>query len=267
VQTEEKKYEFRRVFTDSRERLCASHIVFDINNNSEDASGKDTIVLVTDKRSASVSGLYHPPERTYKNAADTLFEACLPHTVVRIQCGDIRPPWRRRATSSNPPTGVLIDDIIGACSEGTIYTFSILSEPARHMLRFLQNLVEEKKKREPANQYTVVKQRTGDIMDVLMNGAEGAQDADIRVLEVDPKHREQGLAGPRHKHVDGDLLVRWRNKSGNLRELVQESTERGVSVLFEEFATVLLPTRVDGEDVAMVERVTEWLDEVLMPVL
>lgn len=259
-------YEFRRVFTDSRERLCASHLVVDLPNpnptvNFEDTSQKDTIVLVTDKRSASLLALYQPAIRTLKNAAPTLFEASLPHTVVRIQRGDIRPPWRRPATSSARPTGVVVDDIIGACSEGTIYSFSILSESARHLLRLLQNLIEEKGKRDPRNQFTVVKHRGGDIKDILMHGAEGVQEENIRVLEVDPRRR--GEAVKRMGHVDGDLLTRWRDEGGDLKSLVRDGTEQGVGVLFEDFAREILR---DKEGDLMVT-VGAWLDEVLMPIL
>jgi hypothetical protein len=232
-------------------------LVVDINKNN---AIQDTIVLVNDKKSSSITGLYHAPERTHKNAAYTVFEACLPRTVIRIQQGDIRPPWRRPSNSSKFPTGVLIDDIIGACSDGTIYTFSILSEPARHMLRFLQNLIEEKEKRDPAKHDTLINHRNAGISDVLMNGLEGNQVEKIRALDVEPRQNERGQGGPRHKHIDGDLLLRWLSVDGDIEALLKEGTEGNVATLAGEFAEALWGS--DG-----LGRVKEWLGEVFMPVL
>jgi hypothetical protein len=251
------KYEFQRVFTDSRERSCSAHLILDIKNNN---ATQDTIVLVNDKKSSSITGIYHAPDHTHKNAAATVFEACLPRTVIRIEQGNIRPPWRRPATSSKSPTGILNDETIGACSDGTIYTFAILSEPARHMLRFLQNIIEEKELRDPAKQDTPVNHRSTGIFDVLMNGAQGNQVEKIRALDVDPRQKERGQGGPRHKHVDGDLLQRWLDSDGDLERLLKEGTEGNVLVLEEEFASALW----GGEGLG---KAREWLDEVFMPVL
>jgi hypothetical protein len=271
---EENKYEFQKVFADSRERKCASHLVLDTLGGDQSSQSTSTIALITDKSSSSVSGLYHPSESTYKDAADTVFEACLPHAVVRLQRGDIRPPWRRPAFSSKLSPGIITDDIIGACSEGTIYTFSILAEPARHLLRFLQNVIEEKQKRDPSLRHSYVSSGSGDIRNILMNGLEGVQDSEIRVRDVDPRHHERNEGGPRHKHVDGDLIVRWRDEDGNLISLVHEGAEKGVAALLLEFAKLLGLVSDDmnegggnGEEAEVVVSVKRWLDEVLMPVL
>lgn len=155
--------------------------------------------------------------------------------------------------------GVLNDDIIGACSDGTIYTFSILSESARHLLRFIQNLVEEKEKRNPANQVS------GGIANVLMNGAEGNQDGNIRALDVDPRVKERSQAGPKHKAIDGDLVHRWLQVDGNLEALLREGTEGNVSRIFVEFAKALWSDQSGYEE--GLEKTKEWLVEVFMPVL
>ncbi|KAH7084461.1 mono-functional DNA-alkylating methyl methanesulfonate N-term-domain-containing protein [Paraphoma chrysanthemicola] len=261
----EGKYEFKRVFTDSRERRCASHLLCDVTVPHEEGLAQAAVVLVTDKTASSLTGLYHPPERTYKNAAETVFEACLPHTVVRIQQGNIRPPWRRTKCSANTRgNGVLVDDIIGSCSDGTIYTFSILGEPARHLLRFFQNLIEEKEKRDPANQYTSIHARNNAIFDVLQNGAEGNQDDKIRAMDVDPRERERGQAGPRHKHIDGDLVGRWLRESGDVEALLKEGTEDNVLRLYADFAKALWGDEVTSHDQA-VAKTKEWLGEVFMP--
>ncbi|KAF1850425.1 uncharacterized protein K460DRAFT_273269 [Cucurbitaria berberidis CBS 394.84] len=267
----EGRFEFEQVFTDSRERSCTHHLVMDLSRPDEADQNKDNIVLLTDKKSASICGLYHPPDRTYRNDSATVFEACLPRTVVRLQRGDIRPPWRRSELSRTG--GILSDDIIGACSDGTIYTFSILSQPARHLLRLLQNLIEAKEARDPAYQHTLIKPRSGNIFDVLMNGAEGIQDAKITARSVDPRHQERGPAAPRNKHVDGDMLLRWMDEGGELEELVSRETEKDVEVLFAELALGVDSNWGAGKEAdladtgALVTAVKVWLGEVFMPLL
>jgi len=265
---QEDRYQFEQHFTDSRERSCTQHAVIDIIPEAENTRTADRLVLVTDKTSSSITALRQPHERTYKNASETLFEAVLPHTVIRLQRGDIRPPWRK-PTHANTVPGVLTDDIIGACSDGTIYTFSILSQPARRLLRLIQNLIQAKQARDPAHHFTpVAGPQSGHIFDLLINGAGGAQDGKIRARDVDPAYEEGGLAGPRHKHVDGDLLVRWREEGGRLESLLFDGglVEKDVVGLFVEYGG-----RVDGFEAVgadkMVVAVERWFGDVLMPML
>ncbi|KAF1912830.1 mono-functional DNA-alkylating methyl methanesulfonate N-term-domain-containing protein [Ampelomyces quisqualis] len=262
------KTEFKRIFTDSRERSCSTHLVLGIDTPNFSPPQQDTLVLVNDKNTASITALFHAPQRTHKNAAHTLFEAHLPRTVIRLQQGDIRPPWRRPIAGS--PTGIINDEIIGACSDGTMYTFSILSEPARHMLRLVQNLITEKDKRNPEMQHTPISsRRTGNaITDILMHGAEGNQDERIRALDVDPRQKERGQAGARFKHIDGDLVGRWLVEDGDVMQLVSEGTESNVGSLFGEFAVEMWGLDgTGGDEELVVQRVREWLREVFMAVL
>lgn len=248
--------------------------MLDLPAVARDDRKEHKLVLLADKGSSSIAALRHPAERSYRNAADTVFEANLPHSVVRLQRGNIRPPWRR-PTHSKSIAGVLADDVIGACTDGTIYTFSVLSLPARHFLRFLQNLIEAKQRRDPAYQHTTVRPRSGQIFDILMNGADGSQDGKIRARDVDPQYQERGQAGPRHKHIDGDLLSRWVDEGGSLENLVLagKDTERDVEALFTELAlrvdakwavrTSLGPVRAGN----VLKSVRAWMSDVLMPVL
>ncbi len=279
VPASEGRFEFVQVFTDSRERSCTHHLVLDLPKESQDEGQTDRIVLFTDKKSASLTGLYQPPERTYKNAADTVFEACLPRTVIRLQQGDIRPPWRRSARSSKI-IGVVTDDIVGACSDGTLYNFSILSNPALHLLRLVQNLILAKRARDPALQDTLIKQkqRRSDIFDVLMSGAEETttttsedDDDKITARSVDPRMHEHGAAGPRRKHVDGDVIVRWMDDGADLESLVCKGTEEHVQTLFavlmKEVDSKWVVVSGDMEVELMLEMVRRWIFEVLRPVL
>jgi hypothetical protein len=233
------------------------------------------VVLVTDKTSGSVTGLHQPLVPTYSNSTATLFEACLPRTVVRLDRGDIRPPWRRPNTPSGKITGVLADDIIGACTDGTIYSFTVLSQQARYLLRLIQNLVEVKAIRNPRNRHCTINPHSGDILNMLVNNAEGNQDGAIRIRDVDPRHLEQPPnQGTSHKHIDGDMMKRWMDEDANVEELVWDDTDGEVWKLFKTFAS-----DVDGrwggrstghgrsENRGLCEHVKRWMGEVLMPVL
>ncbi|EUC35054.1 hypothetical protein COCCADRAFT_91798 [Bipolaris zeicola 26-R-13] len=259
-------------FSDSGVRNCSRHLVMDVPSVSDEK--RDRFVLVTDKKSSSVAALYHPPEHTYSNASETLFEACLPRAVVRIDRGDIRPPWRR-ANHSGKIAGVLADDVFGACTDGTIFAFSILSQSSRHLLRLVQNLIEVKTSRSAVHQHDKVKPRSGDIFRILMNDTPGAQHGDIMIRDVDPRHLERASQrGPRHKHVDGDLLKRWLSESdSDVQSLVCNGVDTEISKLFEELARDVCGEESDGkgkgmkEDREVFEQVKRWMWNVLMPLL
>lgn len=264
---------FKKIFEDSKNRNCSNHLVVDIptttspntattstttNTDSKVDPTTHTMVLVSDKSSASLSALYHSPQRTYKSAAPTLFEACLPRTVVRLQEGDVRPSWRRPIA---PLTGILKDGVVGACSDGTIYGFTILDENSRHLLKFLQTLIEEKAKRDPSARHTPVNPRTGAIADVLMNGAEGDQEPDslIHARTVDSRHQHHN--NPKAKHIDGDVLARWLEEDGDLEGLVGEGTEGQVRRVYKD----LVGEMWEGGRGA--GGVREWVGRVVMALL
>ncbi|KAF1838911.1 hypothetical protein BDW02DRAFT_620079 [Decorospora gaudefroyi] len=265
--------DFRQEFTDSRQRECTHHLVVAIPSphNTPDV---DKFVLVTDKKSSSISGLHQPPTQTHRNASATLFEAHLPgRTVIRLARGSIRPPWRCQPTRSSIP-GILTDDILGACTDGTIFAFSILSAPARHLLRLLQNLVQVKAARDPRHQHTTVRQqRSNDISRLLMNNAEGNQEGVVRRKDVDPAYLERAqMRGARHKHVDGDLIKRWLEAGEGLEALVRQDADEEVWKLFVELAVGVdgawgEGSAVENWEAVLCGRVRSWVEDVLMPVL
>jgi hypothetical protein len=245
--------------------------------NASDENHKDRFVLLTDKKSSSVVGLYHPPESTYNNASETLFEACLPRAVVRIDRGDIRPPWRR-ATPDGKVVGILADNIFGACTDGTIFALSILSQPARHLLRLTQNLIEIKRTRSILQQHDTVKVRSGDIFRILMNDTPVTPHGDLMIRDVDPRHWERASQrGPRHKHVDGDLLKQWLSEGGDLRSLVRDDVDAKIGRLFEELARdvcegwgiaeVMGKGKGKNVDEDVFDQVKRWMQDVFMPML
>ena len=274
---EDSTISIEQLFTDSRERSCTHHLTFHSNDLQEGSKfEQESLVLITDKKSATISGLYHSGEPTFRNSATTLFEASLPRTVIRLQRGDIRPPWRRpsRFTKRSDKTeGILADDIIGACSDGTIYAFSVLSEPARHVLRLLQNLIETEQAQSSANRFSIIRHRSGDIFDVLMNGADGAQATTVRARDVDPRHKERGPSAPRNNHIDGDLLSRFFESGGDIRKLLSVGVEQDVPALFMELGARLLSQEsyhfrngsANLKDILI--GMKGWLEEVLAPML
>ena len=267
-------FEFVREFSDSGMRNCARHLVIDLPNAKDNSSNR--FVLLTDKKSSSVTGLYQPPVMTYSNASPTLFEACLPRTVIRLDRGDIRPPWRRPNTAGQI-TGIIVDDIIGACTDGTVFSLSILSQPAGLLLRLLQNLIEIKANRSGAYKHDTINPRSGDIFNVLMSNTTGNQHGEILVRDVDPRHLGQSSKrGPKHKHVDGDLLKHWLHEGGDLEFLIRDNVDEEITGLFEELALDVEQrwgARHRGEGIdqhenrRLCEHVKRWMSEVLMPVL
>ncbi|KAF4301921.1 Cleavage/polyadenylation specificity factor A subunit [Botryosphaeria dothidea] len=100
------------------------------------------LVLVADK-AGSLTLLHLPRKRTHQTAAPTLLEASLPRSVMRLRRGLVRPTLQYHQNNAQGPStaaGVLVNDIIGAASDGTLFGFSLVDERAWRLLRFLQNL-------------------------------------------------------------------------------------------------------------------------------
>ncbi|KAF2004601.1 hypothetical protein P154DRAFT_426022 [Amniculicola lignicola CBS 123094] len=290
-------HSFAQVFTDSKQRNAAYHMVISLDNPvSQPSSDSEisqsapettttTMVLQTDK-TGSLVGLFHPPSRTFKSSATTLFEASLPKSVVRLARGNIRPPWRRpfspKSLTPSPTPGVLADDILGTSTDGTVYIFTLLKPSALKLLKLLQNLIDVKRNRDPAHQHSVIR-RSGVLNDVLMNGMGGEHYDVVRLRDVDPGEKMRGVGRARGWWVDGDVLGRFfGEEKGDLGALVEEETEERVRELFwglvrgnEEGVGVLGDSGeemdIDGEEKAVeqvwMERVKAWVDEVLMPIL
>jgi hypothetical protein len=83
-------------------------------------------------------------------------------------------------------------------------------------------------------------------------------------MDVDPRERQRGQGGPRHKHIDGDLVGRWLSESGDVAALLKDGTEENVGKLFAEFATALWGDEVNSFEEAVV-KTKDWLSEVFMP--
>ncbi|KAF2122395.1 mono-functional DNA-alkylating methyl methanesulfonate N-term-domain-containing protein [Lophiotrema nucula] len=288
---------FDQIFTDQRQRDCLYHMSISVEAPTSDPTASNrsllaepsawlpvvaNIVLLTDK-ACSVTGLYQPAVGTHKVASDTLFEASLPRSITRLQRGDIRPPWRRpcrggdNSLAPRTTTGILVDDIIGSCSDGTIYTISILSLKATRVLKLMQNLIEVRARRSHRELEHTTTVDTKDIRahsGIFGDSASAAPPVQITGREIDPRLHEKGRARPRNMHVDGDVLTRFFEScdgDDDWRNLWLENTDRSVHDLTQELVEDLLEQHdgvdMDGKSGSLMDRVKVWLDEVLMPVL
>lgn len=95
------------------------------------------ILLGADKH-GQVFGLEIPKIRKHSSASPPIFELRLPQSVTKFARGAIRAPWHKLITQVK---GVITDDVFGSTTDGTIYHFTILTNDARCLLKFLENLV------------------------------------------------------------------------------------------------------------------------------
>jgi hypothetical protein len=287
--------------SDSRVRQCAYHATVPVTLSSTQyrriGSGPSdvdmnmveenaTLVLVSDK-TCSLTGLFHPPDDCFERSdAHTLFEAHLPRSVTRIQRGDIRPPWRRSSHYPQSTPGIMVNDIIGTCSDGTVYNFSILSEFALKLLKLIQNLIELKEARKPGKKPSIVGMKDGlqksRFLNLLLNGGGASsssenQDTDIKIRDVDP---DEGPSAPKKNFVDGDVLMHFFDgdilarddeEDGSLFGLLTVDVDSDVYIRFVELAaSVGIDVSLHDGDGVMekaMRKVGEWMEDVLREVL
>lgn len=228
-----------RIFADSRSRNLTQHLTIAFRHPELDDECE--ISILADK-SCGVTGLMCPSTVTEKfdRNARTSFEAHLPRSITRLRRGNIRPPWRMPSdgVSGSKPPGVLADDIVASCSDGTVYGLTLLSEPALRILKMLQNLIKLQEARlnksciilrpESAKQDT----RFANILH-SSNHSPGSgpssslphpKDEVIQLSDVDPGEALRLV--PKQFHVDSDVLRRYfdGNVTGDkVRHLIRTS--------------------------------------------
>ncbi|KAF2137166.1 uncharacterized protein K452DRAFT_302199 [Aplosporella prunicola CBS 121167] len=258
---------FETFFTDRQARQASCHLPLTLphsatshnpaSNGTHDTtnptapSTPSTLVLVADK-SASITGLLQPATRTYQTAAPTIFEAALPRSVTRLRRparSTMKPPYRQAAVP-----GILVNDIVGSASDGTLFGFSILHERVWRLLRFLQGLCRAEDRRvmeaRPGSgrgpgvaqvllqhqqlQFRKARDASTDMdaMDVdgeddvrSSGGGGGGKSTTSLMREADPDRDAPGLRRKTAYHVDGDALARFlegRGGHARLRRLVGE---------------------------------------------
>lgn len=263
-------------------------------SQSQGASKLD-IVLGADKN-GQVFGIDIPRVRRHQSASTTVFELRLPQCVTKFASGAIRAPWHERAI---PVIGVLEDDTVGAATDGTIYHFTFLTNEARLLLKFLENLVRWNERQDQILE--AVKERESaraDDHDVYMANAEDGDDAlqwPGQDIIIDPEYIP-GEAGQRLRRdqygINGDLLLpllqrdeRVANAMNRLHVMLARS-EIWTRAIQERSATSshtgnekmrrwrkfeeLAEKNFTGEERPQngwMERCTSWLEEILRPVL
>ena len=148
-----------QIFSDNVQRTGISHLLLELEKSSggtdkgQPANGPSFTTATQSQRAAQdskfdvllgadkngqVFGLDVPKTRRNQSAAPTIFELRLPQSITKFVRGSIRAPWHER---EHAVCGVVADNIIGATTNGTVYHFTVLTNKARCLLKFLENLV------------------------------------------------------------------------------------------------------------------------------
>ncbi|KIW02685.1 uncharacterized protein PV09_06122 [Verruconis gallopava] len=298
----EEKFELVELLTDDVSRQGITHTVLDIQwrsveptasfpTTSQSQREKDdkvlSILLGSDK-DGQIYALEIPKSRTWRRAASTIFELSVPQCVVKFTSANVRAPWYNRDTAVQ---GVLRDDIIGATADGTVYHFTILTDEARLLFKFLENLVRWNEVENQINILHLEQQSIGP-RDTDMHTA----DSDEAVLAwpmqnviIDPEF-VPGAVGERKRRdqygINGDLLDCFLGKNGrvNLCEMLnregvanwkEESRYVGNQrhMKWKKFRELVqrhlgpVETTSEQDQEQMIDRCINWLEEVMRPVL
>ncbi len=164
-------------------------------------------LVLTSQRDRTIAGVWQPPERrANKNHTSTVFVATLPGSITRFARIRKR-PWQRPASSSPDTVAALDDPFIGTSTNGAIYQFQILKEPAWRLLRFIQNMAMHHIGICPFLDFSEIEDRN---------------------LDPSPVH---------DSHVDGDILRRLLEGGPEklLAELLQRPLYNAVSFVLDEY--------------------------------
>ena len=151
------------------------------------------LVLFSDK-SNSVVGLAHPQANQSGQPASVRFEAKMSGSVAQLCRIDMRPRWKSEQMAS-----VVERDILGTTTDGSLFSFSVVTEALWRLLRFIYNICMRDERFNP----TMVPARRSK-------------------LAVEPRGKEAS-----NFHVDGDLLkqlAEFTDAVGVLREMIDESS-------------------------------------------
>ncbi|KAK1062122.1 hypothetical protein LTR74_010555 [Friedmanniomyces endolithicus] len=190
---------------------------------------KDQVVLVSTRDSTLVGLSSHPTTTTngHRPFADTLlFKADLPRSLTRIHQSSIRPPWK-----PDPPKGVVVDNLIGIASDGTLVGIALLDGSLWQRLFWLQRLCEWSELLSPhsCSTPTYSAEETG------YTGAERAVPIGISGGVGSGRRDEVMLRSPvgaaEDRHIDGDVLARLLRPGGaeNLRSAICGLAEREIN--------------------------------------
>ena len=156
-------------------------------------------LILTSSKDCVVAGLWMPPNNRISNSLSTTFMADLPVSITRFH--QLTTIDEGTAVRDDTYTdGRVAGPILGSSTDGTIYQMEILDEPSWLLLRFIINMA----KRHPI---------ICPFRDIYGRAANG-----------DPKpHIEPSPDKKRHRHVDGDILMRLLDRGAEnlLREMLE----------------------------------------------
>ena len=183
------------------------------------------LALVT-TQDQQLLGLTSPsPDALTRHRTALLFEAQLPRSINRIKQGSIRPLW-----APAPPPGVLLSNIIGLSTDGSVTGISIIDEALWRRLFWLQRVLEWDEHYSPhAPEFPIYgvdaecsESLRGRARGVPIGFASGSM-AEIALFSRDDIRPEGD------RHIDGDILSRILQPGGadNLRAALRTLAERG----------------------------------------
>ena len=155
-------------------------------------------LLLTSSRDCMVVGLWIPPDQRINNSLSTIFKADLPGSVTRLR------RLKRSAGSGGAqalPDGRLADPVVACTTDGSLYQMELLNEPSWRLLRFIVNMA----KRHPI---------VCPFRDVYVSPQQERYKSRI----------EPASNNSRHRHINGDILVRLLDRGAG--DLLLEMLER-----------------------------------------
>ena len=203
-------------------------------------------LLLASSKDCMVVGLWMPPDRRINNSLSTIFKLDLPSSITRFR------RLKRSAESGEArklPDGRLADPVIGCSTDGSLYQMELLNEPSWRLLRFVVNM---------AKRHPVI--------------------CPFRDIYISPHQErfksriEPSLKNSRHRHVNGDILVRLLDHGAG--DLLVEMLERepGDDNLVVDFESAgarqrrfreLLEDAGFQNDMTSLEPVVSWLRRLL----
>ena len=229
-----------------------SHVIVQPHRTNPSADQGIALLSTTDRWVVGLSSRAPADAGTIRPIADDLlFKALLPRSLTRLRQSVVRPPWKAPS-----PDGVLVDDMLGMASDGTLVGLSLLDDKLRRRLSWLQRLCEWSERLSPHSYQTPLYTASDGgfahderPLPVGLSSSNGAESEIVLHTSVD---------APTDKHIDGDVLARLLERGGadTLRALVRETAAR------EDYAGTWMREHLD-EELEAVDEVIELVTALL----
>ncbi|QIX00404.1 hypothetical protein AMS68_005921 [Peltaster fructicola] len=183
-------------------------------------SGNDIAVMSTREKQIVGFSLPQHDAKRLGRSADLLFEATLPQSITRVRKCDIRPAWQAK-----PSDNVLVDGIVGCCTDGSLVGLAVINQKLWRQLFWMQRLCEWSADVSPHSSqqpmYSVLNEDEMGHDRALPIGLTGS--SDIMLAAPDDQ-----LRATRDMHIDGDVLARLLDRGGALalRGMIEKVAKR-----------------------------------------